>query len=147
MGGVAVQSQPDNTDVYTNLLYSCYAPRIAQKECHQAIKLSDGLTGAITSDNDSLNIVLIIGESYIKYHSPLYGYYLNTTPNMLREHKNGQLFVDGKLTKQYTFTQNYYWVMCDNMLNLNDSRLFGLVPESHLVGKVWMVYWKKIRTI
>ena len=61
--------------------------------------------------------------------------------------KNGQLFVDGKLTKQYTFTQNYYWVMCDNMLNLNDSRLFGIVPESHLVGKVWMVYWKKIRTI
>ena len=61
--------------------------------------------------------------------------------------KNGQLFVDGKQTKQYTFTQNYYWVMCDNMLNLNDSRLFGLVPESHLVGKVWMVYWKKIRTI
>lgn len=103
-GGVAVQSQPDNTDVYTNLLYSCYAPRIAQKECHQAIKLSDGLTGAITSDNDSLNIVLIIGESYIKYHSPLYGYYLNTTPNMLREHKNGQLFVFDNINSPYNTT-------------------------------------------
>lgn len=66
--------------------------------------MSDNLTDATTLDNDLLNIVLIIGESYIKYHSPLYGYYLNTTPNMLREHRNGQLFVFDNINSPYNTT-------------------------------------------
>lgn len=84
MGGVVMGSQPEISDVYTNLLYSLYAPRVAQKECRKAIQLSYNLTDHSKSANDSLNVVLIIGESYIKYHSPLYGYQLNTTPNLLR---------------------------------------------------------------
>lgn len=103
-GWWTIKSHPEDTDVYTNLLYSFYAPRVAQKECRQAIKLSTNLRETTTSDNDSLNVVLIIGESYIKYHSPLYGYYLNTTPNMLREAKNGRLFVFDNINSPYNTT-------------------------------------------
>ncbi|HZX74981.1 MAG TPA: signal peptidase I, partial [Cyclobacteriaceae bacterium] len=42
---------------------------------------------------------------------------------------------------EYTFKQNYYFMMGDNRHNSIDSRYWGLVPEDHIVGKplfVWM---------
>lgn len=36
-------------------------------------------------------IVWVIGESFTKHHSPLYGYRLNTTPGLLREAEAGNL--------------------------------------------------------
>ena len=47
----------------------------------------------VCNQSDSLNIVVIIGESYIKYHSQLYGYELNTTPLLNKEREEGRLFV------------------------------------------------------
>lgn len=37
------------------------------------------------------HIVLVIGESYNKHHSHLYGYHINTTPNQMRYYQNGNL--------------------------------------------------------
>ena len=45
------------------------------------------------TSNDSLNIVVVIGESYITSHSRLYGYNLNTTPNLSKEQNKERLFV------------------------------------------------------
>ena len=47
---------------------------------------------AYITKNDSLNIVVVIGESYIKWHSQLYGYKLQTTPYMDEELQAGRLF-------------------------------------------------------
>lgn len=48
---------------------------------------------AYTTVKDSLNIIVVIGESHIKYHSQLYGYELETNPNLAKEHKAGRLHV------------------------------------------------------
>jgi signal peptidase I len=56
--------------------------------------------------------------------------------------KSGNDFeINGSITNQYTFQQNYYWMMGDNRHNSEDSRFWGFVPENHIVGKpvfIWM---------
>jgi signal peptidase I len=53
---------------------------------------------------------------------------------------NGKISVDGKEITNYTFKQNYYWMMGDNRHNSLDSRYWGFVPADHVVGKAWMIW-------
>ncbi len=48
--------------------------------------------------------------------------------------------VGGKLITEYTFTQDYYWMMGDNRHDSLDSRFWGFVPENHIVGKAVMIW-------
>ncbi|MCK9311730.1 MAG: S26 family signal peptidase, partial [Bacteroidales bacterium] len=57
----------------------------------------------------------------------------------LKQTKDGLFEVDGKRVEDYTFRQNYYWLLNDHQGYLNDSRSFGIIPESHIIGKAWFV--------
>ena len=52
-----------------------------------------------------------------------------------------QILMNGEPLTEYTFEQNYYWLMGDNRHNSQDARAWGYVPFNHVVGKpvfVWM---------
>jgi len=62
------------------------------------------------------------------------------TIRLYEHHKNvvisgGTLTIDGKSLREYTFAQDYYFMMGDNRNNSLDSRYWGFVPADHIVGK------------
>lgn len=54
--------------------------------------------------------------------------------------ENKKLLIDGKEVTEYTFKQNYYFMMGDNRHNSLDSRYWGFVPEDHIVGKAFFIW-------
>ena len=57
------------------------------------------------------------------------------------EVKDGVLYVEGRRTDSFTFTKDYYWMVSNDPVNLCDSRLFGFVPDDHLIGKAWRIWY------
>jgi signal peptidase I len=76
--------------------------------------------------------------------------------------RHDSIFINNLYATHYVFKNNYYFMMGDNRHNSTDSRFWGFVPETHLVGKAtyvlmsldktqsktkirWNRVWKKIK--
>ena len=75
-------------------------------------------------------------------------------PGELVEIRHGEVYIDGRLLQEPYLShidssrvsptlldEKEYFVLGDNRRTSNDSRVWGPVPESHVLGKVWLVYW------
>ena len=118
-----------------NLLYSLYHLHISSQENDIAIEASEKVFQSVISKNekDTLDVVLIIGESYNKYHASVYGYNLNTTPVLCEQQQRGNLFVFTDAISPYNMTT----LAVKNMLSTNSISLNQSWNEYPLVMTIF----------
>ncbi|HWR00613.1 MAG TPA: signal peptidase I [Chlorobaculum sp.] len=93
-------------------------------------------------------------DNYGPLHIPRKGDVIELTPKTLPIYRDliadeghtvslvgDRVFVDGMALGRYTVGRNYYFAMGDNRDNSLDSRYWGFLPETDLVGQALMVYW------
>ena len=57
--------------------------------------------------------------------------------------RDGKLFVDGKETTFFFFSQDQYWMLSDHADEAVDSRHLGFIPRDHVVGNVLFCWFSR----
>ena len=129
-----VSNFSENTP-FNNLLFSIKMHQLSNMGLDDLIAIQD----AVEIDSCSFtsnNIILIIGESFIRCHSQLYGYHLSTTPRQLHRRdspgKGGRLVVFTDVISPSNLTSIVFKNMfslysLDSESNWSDSPLFPIL--------------------
>ena len=114
-------------DLVTKVVVSFYDMQIAEKEMSRVITMAEQVEAQPQPTNDSLNVIIVIGESYIREHAGLYGYPLQTTPLLAKEQEEGRLFVFTDMVSPYNQTTR----VIRNLLSCNSlgTPKTGLPPH------------------
>jgi len=60
--------------------------------------------------------------------------------NKISHDAAGNVYINGNEKERYRVQQNYYFVQGDNTRFSSDSRNWGLVPKSYLIGRAELVF-------
>lgn len=70
---------------------------------------------------------------------------INAHEGVTLTERDSTWLLNGVPASQYTFKQDYYAVLNDHQGYLNDSRRFGLVPASHVIGRASLLLFSPER--
>lgn len=157
-------------DAFDVMLFSTYYEVVLRNQMQVSINNTKNVESAGRT-NENVNVVFVLGESFIKWHSSLYGYYRNTNPNLAREKDKGNLFLFNDVITPFNNTmeteRNIF--SCNSMLDGEqwpDAPIFQAVfkkagfnvymwdilrnPDSHDLGDIstnTLLYSKDILSI
>lgn len=94
------------TDPYSAAVYSIYDLHLAANEVQMALETAAQCRdiASVSPEADSVTVVLVIGESYIKHHASLYGYDQETTPFLDAERRKGRLYAFDNVVSPFNLT-------------------------------------------
>lgn len=142
---------PYAMDNISTLLYSFYIPHITSNEIESVIQQTKQVVKlhAETIEKDSLDVIFVIGESYIKYHAHIYGYINSTTPIMDEEQKKGNLYVFTDMISPYNSTTLVIKnIMCTNCIGDGESWSEGIYFPAIFKKAGFNVYmWDNQKTL
>jgi signal peptidase I len=140
-----IHCTPDKIDVLKRLdfIYDIVKIEYPAEPSHQSI-FNAGAGQNWTIDNfgplempKAGQTIELTADNVVKYGHVITNYEYNKGAYV----KDGKVYVNGQEISQYTFKQNYYFMMGDNRHNSADSRFWGFVPEDHIVGKALFTWW------
>lgn len=94
---------PVNTNVVSNVIYSSFVMQLSKEEMGDAARCTLSMNEHIEA-KEMLNLILIIGESFSKHHSSLYGYKHHTNPKLEARVKSNNLFVFNDVISAFNLT-------------------------------------------
>lgn len=94
---------PVNTNVISNVIYSTFVMQLSKEEMGIAASNTLSMIEHVEA-KENLNLILVIGESFSKYHSSLYGYEHKTNPKLEAQIDSGNLFVFSDVISAFNLT-------------------------------------------
>lgn len=113
---------------FTNALYYTSRDLVLSKKVNKNASI-------IANNSDIDNIIIILGESATRSHFGVYGYFLNTTPNLERWHTSGNIILfknvispicgtDPSIAKLFTFSNyenNMKYYYTENLMKIMEN--------------------------
>lgn len=102
------------------------------------------LIAAGESDREAYKVVIPKKGSKLKLNNNLlsiYSYLIQQEQGRDVVLRDGKLFLGGKPISEYTFRQDYFWILVDNPQKGIDSRHLGFIPEKNIVGKASLIWF------
>ncbi|GHU55582.1 signal peptidase I [Bacteroidia bacterium] len=59
------------------------------------------------------------------------------------EFRDYRLFLDNEEVVSFSFSQDYYWLLSDNINAAVDSRYLGFISYDHIIGNAWFCWYSK----
>jgi signal peptidase I len=72
---------------------------------------------------------------------PVWSAAIRAEGHSIEEDRGGGVLLDGAPAQTYTFAQDHFFVLGDNLNDSNDSRSWGTVLGQDIIGKAILVYW------
>ena len=94
------------SDIHSKFIFSSVISSLVAKEIDKAQQTALAFKDRpiVATCDSTLNIVVIVGESFNKFHSTLYGYPLLTSPRLMHEKEIGNLCVFNDFCSSYNTT-------------------------------------------
>ena len=110
-------------DPLNKTIFSLYGLHLMGQEQQVFLNTMNNIDDSTSCQtDDSLNVVLVIGESYIKSHAQLYGYQLQTTPYLIQEQDSGRLFrFDDVVSPTPSTSLTIKNVLCTNSMSHHEA--------------------------
>lgn len=109
-------------DSYSQILYSAHDLHLASKQSGKCMRITQQTKQKryefLQEEHDSLFVVVVIGESFIRSHSSLYGYPLPTSTELTKERDNHRLVVFNDVISPWPQTSpTIRSVLCTNSIS------------------------------
>jgi len=86
--------------------------------------------------------IALTPNNFKLYHKQI----LYETRSIIRM-EDSLIFLNDTLRHEYVFSSNWYFMSGDNVMNSQDSRYIGLIPEAYIIGRASLVLTSKDREI